>query len=152
MRNRTLSSTTLALILAAGISGCAPPQSATAFDEGDIEAVRTNLNTYMVSDPIDAPETFFSQFTDDVHWVYDPDTPWVGMAGLRQVDWCHTLSAEIHADRVEGSGDLAYARGTYRLSLDCGQDAPVNSAGVFLSAHRRQPDGTWRIESLLQRE
>jgi ketosteroid isomerase-like protein len=106
----------------------------------------------MGADPIDAPETFFSQFTEDVYWVYSDQTPWVGMQGLRSVKWCHTLSAEITADRVEGSGDLAYARGTYRLSLDCGGDAPVDTEGVFLSAHRRQQDGSWRIESLLQHD
>ena len=151
MRHRTSSSTVLMFIIALGISACAQPRVETSsFTAQDAAAVRTNLETYLGTDPIDEPETFFSQFTEDVYWVYDAETPWVGMQGLRSVEWCHTLSAEITADRVEGSGDLAYARGSYRLSLDCGGDAPVGDEGLFLSAHRRQQDGSWRIESLLQ--
>jgi len=153
MHHRTAVSTVLVFILALGVSGCAQqPVEVSSFSARDAAAVRTNLDTYMGADPIDAPETFFSQFTEDVYWVYSDQTPWVGMQGLRSVKWCHTLSAEITADRVEGSGDLAYARGTYRLSLDCGGDAPVDTEGVFLSAHRRQQDGSWRIESLLQHD
>jgi len=133
--------------------GCTPSQvEMSSFSDQDAAAVRTNLETYMSADPIDAPEKFFSQFTEDVYWAYSSQTPWVGMQALRSVEWCHTLSSDITADRVEGSGDLAYARGTYRLSLDCGGDAPVDSEGVFLSVHRRQQDGAWRIESLLQHD
>jgi len=152
MRHRTAASTVLAFILAL-MSGCAQPQvEVSTFSAQDVAAVRTNLDTYMTADPIDAAETFFSQFTEDVYWVYSDETPWVGMQGLRSVNWCHTLSGEITASRVEGSGDLAYARGTYLLSLDCGGDVAVESDGDFLSTHRRQEDGAWRIESLLQPE
>ncbi len=151
MRHRTGGSTVLMFIIALGLSACAQPQvEMVSFSGQDAAAVRTNLDTYMAADPIDEPETFFSQFTEDVYWTFEDQTPWVGMQGLRSEEWCHTLSAQITADRVEGSGDLAYARGSYRLSLDCGGNAPVESEGVFLSAHRRQQEGSWRIESLLQ--
>ncbi len=151
MRHRAAGSTILAFIVAL-MSGCAQPQvEVSPFSAQDSAAVRTNLDTFMSADPIDAAETFFSQFTEDVYWVYRGEPPWVGMQGLRGVNWCHIFSGEITADRVEGSGDLAYARGTYRLSLDCEGFAPVYE-GVFLSTHRRQQDGAWRIESLLQPE
>jgi ketosteroid isomerase-like protein len=151
MCHRSVVLAVLVFPLAIGVSGCAQPEVEIAsFSAQDAGAVRTNLDTYLSADPIDAPETFFSQFTEDVYWVFADQTPWVGTQGLQGVEWCHTLSSEITADRVEGSGDLAYARGTYRLSLDCGGDTPVDREGVFLSVHRRQEDGTWRIESLLQ--
>lgn len=140
-------------------TGCAePPPEETeevaveSFSAEDEAAVRANLDTFMQTDPIDAPDTFYGQFSEDVYWVYDAETPWEGIQGLRNVDWCHTLSAEINADRVEGEGDLAYARGTYSLSLDCDGEEPEDSEGVFLSVHRRQENGSWRIESLLQRD
>jgi len=79
-----------------------------------------------------------------------PDLRRPAYGALKGVEWCHTISAGITAERVEGSGDLAYARGTYRLSLKCKEDTPIDSEGVFLSVHRRLEDGTWRIESLLQ--
>jgi ketosteroid isomerase-like protein len=141
-------------MVALALSNCGKPQAETeetaSFSAQDAAAVRANLETAMGADPIDAPETFFAQFTENVYWVFHKDAPWAGIQDLRSVDWCHTASSEIAAGRIEGSGDLAYARGTYRLSLDCGRDAPVDRDGVFLSVHRRQQDGSWRIESLLQ--
>jgi ketosteroid isomerase-like protein len=151
MRHRTVGLTALTYIHAFDASGCAEPQlAALSFSVQDAAAVRENLDTYIGADPVDASEVFFSQFTDDVYWVYADETPRVGINGLGGVEWCHTRSAEIMADRVEGSGDLAYARGTYRLSVDGGEDALIESDGAFLSIHRRQQDGSWRIESLLQ--
>lgn len=128
----------------------APSAGAVAFSDEDAAAVRANLSAYMAADPIDEPDRFFGQFTEDVYWVYADQAPWDGMAGLRNVEWCHTLLGEVSVDHLAGSGDLAYARGTYRLSLDCGDDAPQDSEGTFLSVHRRMDDGTWRIESLYQ--
>jgi ketosteroid isomerase-like protein len=120
------------------------------FTDEDAAAVRDNLQTYITSDPVDAPDAFFSQFTDDIYWIYADQAPWVGMQGLRAVEWCHTVSAQITPDHVEGSGDLAYARGTYRLTLNCASGGTLNGQGPFLSIHRRQADGSWRIQSLLQ--
>ncbi len=134
------------------LTGCMQSaEEKPVFSEQDKEAIRTNLDTYMKADPIDAPEDFFSQFAEDIYWVYDVNSPWVGMDGLHKVDWCHTLSAGINAENIEGDGDLAYARGTYTLSLDCKGDT-VNSKGVFQSVHQRQADGSWKIKSLLQKQ
>lgn len=154
MCHRTTVLTWLVLVLALCISGCTQPQEQSqaeppSFSAEDTAAVRANLDTFMTADPIDEPATFFPLFTEDVYWNFADNGPVEGMEALKAVTWCHTLSSEMPADRVEGSGDLAYARGTYRLSLGCGQDAPVEREGTFLSVHRRQQDGTWRIESML---
>jgi ketosteroid isomerase-like protein len=119
------------------------------FGAADEAGIRENLSTYLSTDPIAEPNLFFSQFTDDVHWIFDGQDPWVGMDQLRAVTWCHTEEAAIIADRIEGTADLAYARGTYSLELDC-EDGPLASAGSFLSVHRRGDDGVWRIEALHQ--
>ena len=147
--HRNAGSMVLVFILTLGMSSCTQPQRDTpSFSTQDAAAIRANLDTFMIGDPINEPETFFSQFTEDVYWAF-LDLERVGIDSLRSVNWCPTLLGEITADRVEGSGDLAYARGTYHVSLDCGGDTPVDSEGVFLSAHRRQQDGTWRIESMI---
>jgi ketosteroid isomerase-like protein len=151
MRRSRYQALLTSFVISCALWACAAPQGgARAFTEEDAAAVRTNLVTYMAADPIDEPDRFFGQFTEDVYWVYSDEAPWDGMEALHNVEWCHTLLGEISADHVAGSGDLAYARGTYRLSLDCGDGAPEDSEGTFLSVHRRLPDGTWRIESLYQ--
>jgi len=52
----------------------------------------------------------------------------------------HTLSF----DEVTGSGDIAYARGTFDEAYVVeGVDEPIVSRGRFLCVLRKQPDGTW---------
>jgi len=45
---------------------------------------------------------------------------------------------------VDGYGDLAYARGTYSLSLLVGADT-VAMEGKWVQIFRKQPDGSWFI-------
>ena len=133
-----------------GTTSCNQTQKEIAsFSDQDKEAIRINLSTFMEADPINTPESFFSQFTEDIYFIYNDFDPWIGIEGLHKVDWCHTISAKITADNIEGDGDLAYARGTYMLSLDCKGDT-VNSSGVFLSVHQRQADGSWKVKSILE--
>jgi len=45
------------------------------------------------------------------------------------------------------SGDLAYERGTYSARLEIPNRSPETIAGKYLIIYRRQPDGTWKIQT-----
>jgi len=45
---------------------------------------------------------------------------------------------------VDGNGDLAYARGTYSISLLVGADT-LSIEGKWVHIFRKQPDGSWSI-------
>jgi ketosteroid isomerase-like protein len=48
--------------------------------------------------------------------------------------------------KVEGRDDLAYALGTYAVTLvPPGAPGPVKDSGKFVEVLRRQPDGKWLI-------
>jgi len=49
-----------------------------------------------------------------------------------------------NAIEVDGSGDLAYARGPYSVSVLIGADT-VSMLGKWVGIFRRQPDGAWRM-------
>jgi|SRR5215213_6518241 uncharacterized protein (TIGR02246 family) len=50
----------------------------------------------------------------------------------------------VTADEIEGSGDLAYARGHYKLDLTPKAGGPpAHDEGKFLEILRRKPDGSW---------
>jgi predicted ester cyclase/ketosteroid isomerase-like protein len=119
-----------------------------SFSEQDAAAVRENLQSFAGSSPIKSPETFFAQFTDDIHWSPGPDFVATNIQELRDGPWCTEIEHMRNVDRVEGSANLAYVRGTFQLSLDCGNDELDNLHGTFLSVHRRQADGTWRIATM----
>ncbi|MEX0692135.1 MAG: nuclear transport factor 2 family protein [Gemmatimonadales bacterium] len=50
-------------------------------------------------------------------------------------------SVELTIDDVSGYGDLAYVRGTYRVTIAV-EGSPVDT-GKYIEIRRRQADGTW---------
>jgi len=56
------------------------------------------------------------------------------------------LEAAIHSDAVGTDGDLAYERGTNRLTRQTGDAAPVTTTGRYLTVWRHDADGQWRIQ------
>jgi ketosteroid isomerase-like protein len=68
-------------------------------------------------------------------------------------DWALQFTSATHwspswtATRVEvaASGDLAYAIGTYELSLIDPNGKTVADKGKFLDAFRKDSDGSWRL-------
>ena len=48
---------------------------------------------------------------------------------------------------VPPSGDLAYERGTNRITRQQGSATPVTSTGRYLTVWRRQSDGRWLIQA-----
>jgi ketosteroid isomerase-like protein len=46
---------------------------------------------------------------------------------------------------VAGSGDLAYSRGTYTMTMtDPKTKKPVTDHGSYVTDYRKQPDGSWK--------
>lgn len=57
------------------------------------------------------------------------------------------LRVQFAADRIQvaASGDLAYTRGHYTLTMtDPGTGRPANSRGSYLTVWQKQPDGSWK--------
>jgi uncharacterized protein (TIGR02246 family) len=49
-------------------------------------------------------------------------------------------------DEIEGSGDIAYVAGRYKMSFTPpGAKAPVTDSGKFVEVRKKQPDGSWLI-------
>lgn len=56
-------------------------------------------------------------------------------------------AVELHPVEIDGRGDVAFVRGTYKLTLAPPGIAPIHDQGKFIEIHRRQPDGSWPISS-----
>lgn len=46
---------------------------------------------------------------------------------------------------VEGAGDLAYAYGTYQMTMDL-PAGPASDNGKYIEVWKRQADGTWKVQ------
>jgi len=48
------------------------------------------------------------------------------------------------SDKIEVSGDFAYAIGRHQLTIKTDSGAEIHDEGKYLVVYRRQQDGTWR--------
>jgi len=46
---------------------------------------------------------------------------------------------------VARSGDLGYTRGTYELTLNDAKGKPMTEKGKYVTAWKKQADGTWKV-------
>jgi uncharacterized protein (TIGR02246 family) len=80
-----------------------------------------------------------------------PNEPIVKGDGIRKyfTEFTNGFSskAELNTTAVEGSGDLAYAVGTYRMELTPKKPGakPLKDEGKYIEVMKRQDDGTWKI-------
>ena len=52
----------------------------------------------------------------------------------------------VRTTSVEGRDDLAYAQGTYTMTIvDPREKKPIEASGYFVQISRKQPDGRWLI-------
>jgi uncharacterized protein (TIGR02246 family) len=108
---------------------------------------------------IDSVTAVFTQAARDTNWsilaatfdadaiLLPPDTPpVVGRDSIRayfSADAAPPDSLVIVNDEVAGMGDLAYARGHYRMAYWFSGSELAVDEGKFLTIFRRQPDGRW---------
>ena len=56
------------------------------------------------------------------------------------------IEANLTIVEIDGRGDLAYARGTYSVTVQPeGVPEPIQDTGKYLEIRRKQEDGSWLI-------
>ncbi len=135
----------VATLLVLAISGCAP-QVDVAADEA---AIRSALDVGMLGAAKEKNvEGVLVYYTDDAS-LLPPDAPIAsGKEAIRAV-WTQLLAnpdVSWQTTRVEVSsaGDLAYATGTYEITVDASEDNPVSEIGKWVVVLKKQSDGTWK--------
>lgn len=134
--------------------GCAP--AAEPPPEIDLEAARTALmaadqawfEEYSASD---TPADVFAANMAEGAYLLPPDAPMVqGREGIHstianleampgfEVTW-RPVAAEVAA-----SGDMGYTIGTYEINMAPG-GSPITISGKYLTAWKKQQDGTWKV-------
>ena len=99
---------------------------ADALPTGDAEAILKNCT----SDAIEMPPNVPAVTGHDDLVKYIKDLPKI-------------TSFKMHNEEVEGSGDLAYARGTYVIEATMPDGSPLHDEGKYIDIWRRQADGSW---------
>jgi uncharacterized protein (TIGR02246 family) len=96
-------------------------------------------------------EATLSYYTDDGS-ILPPNAPIAtGKEAVRKV-WTELMAApgfaiswqpvQVEAAR---SGDIAYTRGTYELSMNVPKGEPMKDRGKYLEVWKKQADGKWKV-------
>ena len=135
----------VATLLVLVISGCAPQVDV----EADKAAIRSAADVGMLGAAKEKNvEGILVYYTDDASFL-PPDAPIAsGKEAIRAV-WTQLLAnpdVSWQTTRVEVSraGDLAYATGTYEITVDASEDKPVTEIGKWVVVLKKQSDGTWK--------
>ncbi len=135
----------LVALLVFATGGCAP----TGDGEADVAAIRSALDVGMLGAAKEKNvEGVLGYYTDDAS-LLPPDAPIAsGKEAIRAI-WTQLLAnpdVSWQTTRVEVSraGDLAYAIGTYEITVDASEDNPVSEIGKWVVVLKKQSDGTWK--------
>lgn len=146
----------LGSVILLGLSGCAPAASSSASGPAvDTASEASNIREHETAWVKDIAtrdvEKWASHYTDDAVVMAPGMPPMKGKdairEGLKHLVSDPNIKLEFTPDRVEvsKSGDVAYTRGTYQMTMtDPKTRKPVTDKGTYVTVYRKQPDGSWK--------
>ncbi len=148
--------TVLCTILVLGAGCAAPPEEETPVPEVDPVAENEAALSELVAKYLQAvnrgdADGLAVLYTEDAVRMQSNSKAKVGRDAIRlfaaadyaDADW----EMQLHVDESEYSGDLAFVRGTYAVSVSP-KDSPsevYQEVGKWMDVMRRQEDGSWLI-------
>jgi ketosteroid isomerase-like protein len=144
MRSLSLASTALAAVLAA----CAQPSG--RFGPSDAAAIRASEDTFVARVTRSDWTALAALYTANAA-LMPPNQP--AVEGRPAIEaWMRAFPPikefSLTVLDVGGEGDLAYVRGTYRMTFTPPK-APqlVSDHGKFIEVRHKQPDGSWAMSA-----
>jgi uncharacterized protein (TIGR02246 family) len=152
MRNRVHPSAAAAALLLVAASACNRGEGGGADTAAAVEAVketeRAKLQAVRAKDAVKAA----SYYAADGVAITPGDRPIEGSKAIEEFygrmvgDQAFELDFTNAKTTAAAAGDLAYTRGTYRVTYtDPGSRQPVTQTGNYLTIFKQQTDGSWKI-------
>jgi uncharacterized protein (TIGR02246 family) len=120
----------------------------------DVQAIKDNEAQWNLDWQSKVPEKIASHFADDgvlmVQGMDDITGKDAIVGALKQMVADPALSMKFSASKIDvaRSGDLAFSQGSYTLTLTDPQTKQlINDHGSYVTAYRKQSDGTWKAVS-----
>jgi len=137
------------------LAGCAQTASAPTVDVAAEEAKIRDLEATQMknfaSKDIDKIMAFYA---DDATMITSGEPALKGKDAIRKglagMVADPNLNLQFKPDRVEvgKSGDVAFTQGSYQLTLsDPKTKKPLNDRGSYVTAYKKQSDGSWKAVS-----
>ncbi len=138
----------LSLLLIAGCTPTEPVEEAST-TEADVEAINQLPATFAAALNAGDLDGIMAGFTDDAVRM-PPNAPAIiGKESIRSLMQTNleqnTYQLDNPPEEVQVSGDLAFARGTYTVTVTpkAGGES-IQLEGKYLVIFQKQPDGSWK--------
>jgi uncharacterized protein (TIGR02246 family) len=138
-----------ALLLAVACAQPAPEEEAAAPGPSDEELLQEMVTAWDAGLNGHDTDAILALYADDDATAMAPNQP--ALAGKEAIrGWLDTLFAQgtvqvaNQAAEIQVSGDWAFSRGTYTLSVTPEEGEPAAEAGEWISISKRQADGSWK--------
>ncbi len=111
--------------------------------EKDVAAINTTNEDCLQALRDHEPDAYLKNCTDDLVFLPPGESNVVGSDSARAFlqGYPTPKSATYQFEEVEGSGDLAFARGTFTLTDENDASTTVRAILIF----RRGPSGSWKL-------
>ncbi len=130
---------------------CVGCQGPAGLPESDRTAIRQGLENYVKVANANDWKGLAAFYADDATRLPPNQAAVQGRAAIQA-----SLEAfppfsnfQVQVLEIEGRGDLAYARGTYSLTVTPAGAAPIEDRGKYIEIWRKQADGAWKILRLI---
>ena len=144
---RTVVTTMCAVALAAACAPAAPKHDMAA----DVAAIGKVRDAYMAGYKAGDAAAIAALFTSDAASMTNAQPTADGPAAIQAAITAMTGMASsqeltITAAKTDVSGDMAYDRGTFKLTMAMKAGGePMNEEGRYLVVLKRQADGSWKL-------
>jgi uncharacterized protein (TIGR02246 family) len=143
-----LKQTTFILVTLLGIALAAPGHAWSQLSDADRKGIQDVTDRWLKAMENNDSTAVAALYTEDA-MLLPPNEPVVkGRAAIRHYlgQFPKITSFKAPLVDIDGSGNLAYARGTYEVTLmPPGAKTPVKDSGKFIEIRRKEPDGSWLI-------
>ena len=134
------------VLVLVSLAACQPPGPA-ALSEEDIAAIEVTSEAFLKAVLASDWTAVAATYTDDAV-LMPPNGPAVeGRANIQTFFESFPPLNEFNLSNVEttGRGDLAYVRGTYKMTIAPEGRDKFDDSGKYLEIRRKQADGSWLI-------
>ena len=134
------------LLVLVSLAACQPSGPA-ALSEEDIAAIEATSEAFLKGVRARDWAAVAATYTDDAV-LMPPNGPSVeGRANIQTFFESFPPLSEFNLSNVEttGRGDLAYVRGTYKMTIAPEGRDTFGDSGKYLEIRRKQADGSWLI-------
>lgn len=149
MRNSRTFVALTAVAALAMLSGCAKAPDGKA-DAGAVkDSIKADEKAWNAQFKAKDNEALVGHYADDAYFVAPGVKPADGSTAIRKVyadaSTDAAFSIQFASDKIDASGDLAYARGHFSEKYTDPKTGKVmTNSGSYITVYKKQSDGSWK--------